>query len=455
MENLKYVYLPNHKKSQNFVTHTYNQAHFQRVRWSIYIILVMAYISVYFHRMAPAVVSADLMVSFNTTAASLGSLAAMYYYIYTAMQLPAGILADTLGNRISITLGNIIAGAGSIIFGMAETLASASIGRFLVGLGVSVIFVGLMKNNTVWFRDRIYGVVSGMTLFIGNLGSVLAAGPLAYLLNFWTWREIFIAIGFVSLLLATLSALFVRNRPEDAGFPSLQQMAGNSSHPDRDQHWLKDMKHVLKNRAIWPGFWFNFGMAGGLFSFAGLWAIPLLRDMHGLSTSDASTYTTLTLFSMAVSAFLFGWLSDKIGRRKPVAMLSASLYFIVWLLMIYISWQPGFQASILFILLGLVGGGFVVTYASAKEVVAPAISGMAISVVNTGLFLGAAIMQPLFGWVLDLNWKGEIVAGVNIYNAAGYHYAMLLMASFAFIAFISSFFIRESYARNISSEIKA
>jgi len=432
----------------------FSRQRFQRVRWSIYTILVLAYISVFFHRMAPAVVSADLMASFNTSAAALGSLAAMYYYIYTAMQLPAGVLADTLGNRISITLGNIVAGLGSILFGLAESLATASIGRFLVGLGVSVIFVGLMKSNTVWFRERIYGVVSGMTLLIGNLGSVLAAGPLAYLLQFWSWREIFVVIGIFSLFLALISALFVRNRPEDAGFPSLREMAGDSAHAGREQHWLRDMGDVWRNQSIWPGFWFNFGMAGGLFSFAGLWAIPLLRDLHGVTTAEASTYTTLSLFSMALSTFVLGWLSDRIGRRKPVAIFSAALYLMAWLLLIYLPWQPGAVAMLLFVLLGAMGGGFVVTYACAKEVAAPALSGMAISVVNTGLFLGAAIMQPLFGWVLDLSWEGETVAGVNIYSAAGYQSAMLLMAGFAVIALIASLRIRETWATNISEELK-
>ncbi len=422
---------------------------FQRVRWTIFAILVVSYISVFFHRMAPGVVSADLMVSFNTSAAALGSLAAMYYYIYTAMQLPAGVLADTLGNRVSITLGNIVAGLGSILFGLDETLSMASVGRFLVGLGVSVIFVGLMKSNTVWFRERIYGIVSGMTLLIGNLGSVMAAGPLAYLLGFWSWREIFVAIGIFSLFLALLSLLFVRNRPEEAGFPSLREMVGEAAHAEREQHWWHDIKDIWRNRLIWPGFWFNFGMAGGLFAFAGLWAIPLLSDLHGLTTAEASTYTTITLFSMALSTLALGWLSDWLGRRKPLAVASATLYLIAWLVLIYSPWQPGAVAMGLFALLGLSGGGFVLTYACAKEVALPALSGMAISLVNTGLFLGAAIMQPLFGWVLDLSWRGESVGGVNVYSAAGYHNAMLLMAGFAVVALVASVRLRETWARNV------
>ena len=92
----------------------------------------------------------------------------------------------------------------------------------------------------------------------------------------------------------------------------------------------------------------------------------------------------------------------------------------------------------LFALLGLCGSGFVLTYACAKEVCAPALSGMAISVVNTGLFLGAAIMQPLFGWVLDQGWNGAMRDGARLYDAGDYHNALLLMLAFAVVAFVAA-----------------
>ncbi len=430
--------------------HISEQQRFTRVRNIIYSILILSYMSVFFHRMAPAVVSAELMSSFQTSATALGSLAAMYYYIYTVMQIPAGVLADTLGNRVSVTIGNLVAGIGSIIFAMASTIELASLGRFMVGLGVSVIFVGLMKNNTIWFRDRIYGLVAGFTLLMGNVGSVLAAKPLSALLNIWTWRDIFIGIGFCSITLALLSLIFVRNRPEDAGFPSVREMDGMSAHAERHQHWIKDLISVFKNITIWPGFWINFGMAGSLFAFAGLWGIPLLRDSFNMSRDEASVYTTITLISLAIGTLLAGWISDRIGLRKPVILISAGIYLFAWLALIFIPWQPGVFAMLLFMLIGITSGGFVLTYPCAKEVAQPALSGMAISLVNTGLFLGAAIMQPLFGLLLDLNWDGRIVNGVNLYSWQNYQHAMLLMLAFSVIAFVSALRITETHCKNIT-----
>src|SRR5690606_21564059 len=111
----------------------------------------------------------------------------------------------TLGSRFAVTLGNIVAGAGSVLFGLAESFGTASSGRFLVGLGVSVVFVGLMKSNSVWFSERRYGTISGLTLLLGNVGAIAATGPLALLLVHVDWRALFVALGALAMGLGLLS----------------------------------------------------------------------------------------------------------------------------------------------------------------------------------------------------------------------------------------------------------
>ncbi len=421
---------------------------FSRTRWTIYGILVVSYMLVFFHRMAPAAVASELMLAFNTSAAALGSLAATYYYVYTAMQVPSGILADTLGPRISVTVGALVAGLGSILFGLAEDFAGASVGRFLVGLGVSVVFVGLMRSNTVWFSERHYGRISGLTLLLGNLGSIMAAAPLAWALGYFSWREIFIGIGAMSLLMAGLSLWLVRNRPQDLGYPSVREMEGLVAHPEREHHWLRALREVFGNRRAWPGFWVNLGVTGNLFSFVGLWGVPLLQDVHGLAKTQASLYTTTSLLSFAVGCMAMGWLSDHLGLRRPVIVGAAAVSALAWLALIFLPWQPGWGAFLLYGLLGLGASGFVLTYAAAKEVCRPHSAGMAIALVNTGLFLGAAIMQPAFGWVMDLGWDGSLVDGLRHYAWSDYRSGLWLSFGFAALALVAALRIRETHCRN-------
>ncbi|ALG68081.1 MFS transporter [Beggiatoa leptomitoformis] len=420
---------------------------FNQRRWLIYSILAFAYMLVFFQRIAPAVVASDLMQTFNTTGVALGSLAAMYYYIYTAMQIPSGVLADTLGTRLTVSMGGLVAGLGSILFGLAPSFEIASIGRFLVGLGVSVIFIGMMKNNSVWFSERYYATISGLTLFLGNVGAILGAYPLAYVLNWFSWRMVFVAIGGFSLLLAFLSLVWIRNRPQDAGFLSIREQEGKLPHAAIQRHWFDELKKVLVIRELWTGFWMHLGLTGSFFAFIGLWAIPFLSHVHHFSRDVASHYTTTALIAFALVALGGGWLSDKIKQRKPLLLFGGFLYLFVWLCFWIYPTITGPYLYLLFLLLGICAGCFVLVFTVAKELVPPALAGMGISLVNTGLFLGAAITQPLFGWLLDFQWNGAMNGDARIYTIDNYQIAMSLMLGFASIALISAMRVVETYRK--------
>ncbi len=421
---------------------------FETAKWSIFTVLIATYILVYFHRMAPGVVAEFLMADFQTTGTRLGSLSAIYFFVYAVMQIPSGVVADTLGTRTSIVSGNLIAGTGSLVFGLAGSFEMACVGRFLVGLGVSVVFVSIMKSNSVWFRENVFGIMSGLTLLIGNLGSVMAAGPLAAVLTAFAWRTVFVGIGCMSLTLALLGHLLVRNRPEDLNFRSPNAYAEGRLTHAVSSSWLQNLKRVFLLKRLWPGFWVQFGMVGALYSFMGLWGIPYLRDVHGLGREAAADHITIMLLSFAVGSLLFGWFSDRLGRRKPLIVVSVSAYTLTWLLFMAAPWSPGGAGFVLFGVLGFFGSGFVLTFAAAKESAHPELSGMAVSVVNTGCFLGTALMQPLFGYLADRTWDGSMQNGIRIYAASDYHHGFMAMLVFSLIALTAGIFIKETYCRN-------
>jgi sugar phosphate permease len=420
-----------------------------RLRWTAFIIVGLAYVLSFFHRFAPAAVASDLQQAFNTSSAALGGLAATYFYVYTVMQIPTGVLVDTMGPRRVAVIGGLIGGIGSILFGMADTLAMASVGRLLVGLGVSVMFIAMLKLNAVWFHDRHFGTVTGVTILVGNSGSLLAAAPLAWALGFVSWRIVFIAVGVFSLLLALLSWWFVRNHPGEAGLPSLRELDGKAAHPPHAGHWYDGLLIVLKNRATWPGLWVNMGIAGSLFAFGGLWAVPYLRDVYGMDRATATNHTTLLLAGFAIGAFFIGTLSDRIGRRKPVMVVAALLWCLCWLPLLGGMALPGGTSYLLFLLMGLAAPGFTLSWACAKEVNPPALSGMATSVVNVGAFLGTAIMQPLVGWAIDHAHEHHPDTALGL---ADYQVGLGIMLGFSLLGLAGTFFVRETYCRYITVE---
>ncbi len=421
------------------LTHTQAKQLYQ-LRWRAFAIVGAAYVLSFFHRFAPAAIAGDLQQAFHASGAALGNLAATYFYIYTVMQIPTGVLADTLGARRLVVIGGVLAGMGSLLFGMADSLMMASIGRLLVGLGVSVVFIALLKLNAAWFHDRHFATMTGLSILLGNAGSLLAASPLAWALGYTSWRHIFIGVGLFSLLLAILAQRFVRNHPGEVGLPSLREIDGKTAHATHQGHWYDGLRVVLRNRATWPGLWVNLGLAGSLFAFGGLWAIPFLRDVYGMPRPEAAAHTSLLLAGFALGAFFIGSLSDRLGKRKPIMLLAALLYCLSWLPWLN-GWSipPGLSHS-LFFLMGLGASSFTLTWSCAKEVNPHALSGMATSVVNTGGFLGTAIMQPLVGWAIDLSHAPK-------HTLADYQLGLSILLGFSLLGLLSAFLIRETYCR--------
>ena len=413
--------------------------------------LALGHMVAFFHRMAPAVLAVPLMHGFHTSAVALGMLSAIYYYVYTAMQIPSGILADTLGPRINVAIFSAIAGVGSIVFALAPNFAVASVGRFLVGLGVSTAFIGLMKHNASWFSERQYASVSGFVLLVGNLGSVLAAGPLAALLTQVSWRAVFVVMGIFSLVHAAAIAILVRDTPEDAGFPSPHEIAGLSATTQYSQpHWFESLRQVAANPLIWPYVFFAFGIFGNFLAFSGLWAVPQLQARQGLSATAAANCVTFALVGSALTSTFAGWYSDRIGKRRPVMLASAVLFALCWMLLLAAPGSGSWPIYAVFALFGFSTGGMVAAYAACKEVSPPQASGMALALVNTALFLGAALLQPLFGWVMELTWDGTVVEGVRQYTWTDYRNGVWLSLGVSLLGILGAALSRETFNRNIT-----
>ena len=428
-------------------------ASFYKVQWLIYTLLITSFIFVFFHRFAPASFAEAVMEEFNISATALGTLAAIHFYTYTIMQVPSGILIDRMGPRVSVSIGTIVAGVGSIIFGLAPSFSIASVGPFIVGIGVSTIFVGIMKSNSYWFPENKYGMISGVTLMIGNLGAVLAAGPLAVFLKWFSWRDVFITIGLVTVLLSVIIYIIVRDTPYQYGFqPGKGYM--KEKHESKSNHWFTDLKDVCANKYIWFVLLAGVGTNSTFYAFAGLWGIPLLRDSFGLSNHQASIYTTVALGAYGVTSLLIGWFSDKIGLRKPLIIGGNVLATLGWLGLTSLPWQSGWSGMLLYILVGISASQIVITFAVVKEVVPSYMNGIALAFLNAGVFLGVAILQTMFGWMMDISWNGVKIDGVVQYTFENYMYGLLFFTFISLVGVVASVFVKETNCQSITHLVK-
>jgi len=390
----------------------------------------------FFHRVAPAALSAELSTTFEVGGAALGALAATYFYIYTCMQLPTGVMVDTWGPRRVLTCGGIVAGVGSVLFGVAPTVTAAAAGRTLVGLGVSVAFVALLKLNANWFHERRFATATAFGNVIGIGGALTATAPLAWVITLVSWRSVFVAAGVASAALAVATWLGVRDHPQD-------EADARTADTGTQEHWWHGLVEVLRNRATWPGFWVTFGLSGTFMSFIGLWSVPFLVQSYGMSPLLASRHTSVIIICSACSLAAIGTWSDHLQRRRPLILASALLYLGCWA-----AWIAGVPVEWTYAMAALTGfsvTGFSLAWSCAKEVNRPRYAGMAISVANTGGFLAAGTLQPLVGWVLDMRTAGAPhTASLDEFRAG-----LAVLALFAAIGLAGALFIRETGCRNI------
>jgi predicted MFS family arabinose efflux permease len=402
-------------------------------------IVIAAYVLSFFHRFAPASIATDLAAAFQTSAASLGVLAATYFYIYTIMQIPTGILVDTIGPRRILITGSVLAAVGSAMFAMAPNLDAALIGRTLIGLGVSVVFIAMLKLIALWFDERRFATMVGLAMLLGNAGSILAGTPLAAILEVASWRTVFLGAAAISVAIAIASAFLIR----DSG-----QTGRPAPRFDRTAV-LTGLLGVLRNRSTWPAVIVNFGWAGSFFAFGGLWATPYLMRIHELDRVAAANHLSLYFGGFAVGCLAIGTLSDRLGRRKPVLIGAGLVYCALWLLWLSALRMPIGVSYALFGLMGIATASFSLTWACAKEVNPPHLSGMSTSVTNMGGFLAGALLQPTVGLVMDLGWDGTVVDGVRQFSPGVLLLGLSVVAATSFVGLVASFFIRETGCRNI------
>ncbi len=414
-------------------TAAHGAARFARARTVVFGIVLASFVLSFFHRTAPAAIAGELTRAFAINAATLGTLAATYFYVYTLLQIPVGVLADTLGPRRILTIGSLLAGAGSLAFALAPTWEIAAAGRTLVGVGVSVAFIAILKVSAVWFPANRFATLNGVTMFAGNTGAVVAGAPLAWLVTQTSWRNVFIGLAVLSIALGVATWLKVRDRPQDLGFAPVNPVAATGGAPG---HWTRALGQVLANPATWPGFFVNAGIGGSYLAFAGLWAVPFLVDVHGMSRVTAAQHASLLLLGVALGSVAIGALSDRLGSRRGLMRACTALYALSWLpWLLHAQWPLAATLGWAF-LMGLLIPGFTLSWAVAKEVNRPEHSGMATSVVNLGIFLGAGILQPLVGVVLD---RGR-AAGMG---AQAWDHALLLLAGSAAFGAAATWLVRE------------
>jgi len=233
-------------------------------------ILCFAYIIAYFHRISTTVMSQSLIQEFNLTPELLDYLVLFYFYPYMFMQIPSGVMADRLGTYKVAGTFLLMGAVGTLLQAVGNIFIIALVGRFLVGVGLSCVFVPTLKLISVKFLLRSYVVLSAVLYTCGNFGAIIGSSTMVTLMNSFGWRLSLGLIGiitfFISIMLLIL-AYIEKSQNEE------QFISENSSSA------LNGVKSVLFNKSMIPYFIRSFTSYGCTMAFQGVWGGPYLMQI--------------------------------------------------------------------------------------------------------------------------------------------------------------------------------
>jgi len=392
------------------------------VAWAFTVIF---YFLEYAVRSSPSVMIPELEGSFGTTALGISAILGLYYYTYSTMSLIAGTALDRLGAKYTVPVGVAILGAGCLFFS-APAIVGGDIGRLLQGAGSAFAFTGAVYLAAHGFPARYLATAIGATQCVGMLGGSagqFVVGPMIErglgVHVFWVGMGAIILANAVILYLATPKEQIAPHAP-GGGLRSL----------------LTPYKIVFSN----PQSYLCGAVAGLLFVPTTIgdmvWGVAAFQKDLQLTYHNAVVTASMVPLGWVVGCPLLGWLSDRIGRRKPVIVGSAAIMILA---AAQIAFKPlPLSAKVGMFLFGIASGAAMIPYSIIKEVNPDNVKGSATGGINFLVFGITAFLGPVFANHIGRTYGTAADLNQHFQNGA------IFWIGCCALAIVVSFFLRET-----------
>jgi MFS family permease len=411
--------------------------------WIVWLLGCVFYFYEFLLQVSPSVMGTELMRDFSITGQTLGVLSGFYYYSYTPMQLPCGILMDRFGPHRMLTLATVICALSTLAFSMTDNLFTAFMARLMIGFGSAFAAVGTMKLASNWFSTKRFALLTGLMVTIGMLGAIGGEAPLALLVDHYGWRQSMFVIGIVGLFLAFFIFVIVRDQPVQSSASS------GDSDVSEQVSMLRSLLVLVRNKQLWLVAVYGSLMFMATPVFCGLWGVPFLMLKMNILKATAAQYVSLVFIGWAIASPLWGICSNRIGLRKPPLYIGAVGAIVCSMLFIYAPIHTSWIMQILLFAFGVFSAGFLPSFSVAKELCSKHYVATGLGFMNMFNMIGIAFSQPFIGYVLDKMWAGELVHHVRIYPLNAYYIGLSILPIGMFLALLILPFLRETYCRSV------
>src|SRR5260370_441786 len=309
--------------------------------------VAVAYAIAFLQRVSPQSVSLSFMADFSTDAAGVAMLASSYFWGYTLMQIPAGLLVDRYGVKRVVLFSMAASSLGSAAFALAPNLLDVFAARLIVACGDALVFTALLKLVALSFKDERFVIMSGISQVSGYVGGVMATTPLAAAVTGFGWRACFVFIACVGVANLAFASLALKPDPVARSAKTLGGVLAAS----------RQSLSQLANWGCAMSFASHFAVVTTL---SGVWGIPMLAHFFNISPSAASTPLLAFMICNAIGSIVLGHLADRAAAALYAALVRICLLRMILIAMLLppFAHALGFlYFTLIFSSLGLVAGG--------------------------------------------------------------------------------------------------
>jgi MFS family permease len=340
----------------------------------------------YLFRSINALIAGDLAAELGLTAGDLGVLTAIYFLVFAAVQLPFGVLLDQCGPRLIQSALLLVAGAGALVFALADGVVTLMLGRALIGLGVALTLMAGLKAIVLWFPPQRLALANGWFIMLGALGALTATGPAEIVVQSLGWRGLF---ALLAALCAGAALLILIVVPEGK-----QRPAAARSSP-------VNVWTIYQDRRFWKIAPLSAIGIGTSWSLQGLWAAPWLADVAGLDRPAVVQHLTAIAAALAAAALLLGALADRLRRTgMPTEVILAGTLGLSMAAQLALLLDLPVPSHLVWIIIAAAGAATVLSFAILAQYFPKEASGRANAALGV-LHVGAAFtLQSLAGLII-------------------------------------------------------
>jgi sugar phosphate permease len=368
--------------------------------WLVVSIGTLAYVVGVMQRTSLGIAGVEATHRFDVQAAALSSLAVVQIIVYAALQIPVGVVLDRVGPRRLILTGALFMAIGQVTLALAPSIGVAIVGRILVGAGDATTFISVSRLIAGWFSGRGLPFLTQSMGTVGQVGQLLSALPLSFLLHQVGWTPAYISAASLSVIAFVLVLAIVRNSP-DANLPTGPITIRSPA--------LHTLRESLARPGTQLGFWSHYVTQSSATTFTLLWGFPFLSIGLGYGATTAAALLTLMTASAIVAGPLLGLLTARYPYRRSNVVLGIVIAMaIAWT--VVLAWPgtpPLWLIVSLLVVIAIGGPGSLVGFDFARTFNPARSLGSASGIVNVGGFLATFVMMLLIGLVLDVLGGGS------------------------------------------------